>query len=185
MTKKSKRIVLALIFIAILGLMGLIVYSFQTRPVYHLESEESIESLESNQILDNMDVFPLDGDINHHYIGIAETTKSDGINLDQIEVILLNNNKFIIIETFGTSKTEYIGLYEKQDTKYNLYVKYKATNCTKEEYNPDVLEIFINMDESIYYEEINSNPDESREVIKLIDDENHDIKILDDYLCLN
>lgn len=184
MTKKSRRIVLALIFIAILDLIGLIVYSFDNRPVYHLESEESIESIESTQ-LDDIELFPLDGEILHHYTGIAETTKSDGINLDQIEVILLNNNKFIIIETFGTSKTEYIGLYEKVDTKYNLYVKYKASNCVKEEYNQDTIEIFINMDESIYYEEMSTNAEESQEVIKLIDDDNHDIKLLDDYLCLN
>ena len=185
MTKKSRRIVLALIFIAILGLIGLMVYSFEKRPVYHLESEESIESLESSQLLDDIELFPLDGEILHHYTGIAETTKSDGINLDQIEVILLNNNKFMIIETFGTSKTEYIGVYEKEETKYNLYVKYKASNCIKEEYNQDTIEIFINMDESIYYEEMSTNAEESQEVIKLIDDENHDIKLLDDYLCLN
>ena len=184
MTKKSRRIVLALIFIAILGLIGLMVYSFEKRPVYHLESEESIESLESSQ-LDDIELFPLDGEIIHHYTGIAETTKSDGINLDQIEVILLNNNKFMIIETFGTSKTEYIGLYEKEDVKYNLYVKYKATNCVKEEYNQDTIEIFINMDESIYYEEMSTNAEESQEVIKLIDDENHDIKIQNDNLFLN
>ena len=184
MTTKNKRIILALIFISIIGLIGIIVYSFNKRPVYHLESQESIESLESNQTIFDIDIFPLKGEINHHYVGLAEKTKTDGVNLDQIEIIILNNNKFIINESFGSNKTTYIGVYEKEDVKYNLYIKYKASNCTKEEYSGEAIELFVNMDESVYYKEI-SNSNADKEVIKLIDNEEKTSTILDDYLCLN
>lgn len=185
--EKKKIIILISIIIIILVLLGIILYKYDNsskgkESTIESNSTESKEELNIESV-DYSALIPVKGNIKKHYTGVAANTKTDQVNFDLIDIYIMDNNELIVTQSYGNDVISYFGSYAGSFDNDNIKIVFKpilkGVGCSLYSYEHDIIDIYQNTDESVFFEEL----DASKEVIKLVDDGNNSKDLLKTFEC--
>ncbi len=171
--EKKKIIILVTIIVVVLVLLGIVLYKYDKAPK-EIESKLESTSTQSKEELkiestDYSALIPVSGNIKTHYTGVATNTKSDQVNYDLIDLYIMDNNEIVVTQSYGNNVVAYFGSYAGNFDGDNVKMIYKpilkGASCQLTSYEHDIIDIYKNTDESVFFEELDAN----KEVIKLVD----------------
>ena len=184
--EKKKIIILVFIIVLILVLLGIILYKYDNSSIGQSNKDQSsIESKEELNIesVDYSALIPVTGNIKKHYTGVTTSTKSDQVNYDLLDIYIMDNNEIIVTQSYGSNIVAYFGSYAGNFDNDNVKIVFqpvlKGASCNLTTYQHEIIDIYKNTDESIFFEELDAN----KEVVKLIDDGNKSKDLLKNIEC--